>query len=114
MLRNTAKERRWHKDERVEDGVMRHRADSIAWKSFDDEYSQFATDARNVRFGLTCDGFQPFKDSQHSIWPVVLIPYNFPPWLCMKPYSFLLILLIPRPTSPGRNIDVYLQSLIEE
>ena len=85
MSRKTAKDMRWHKDERVEDGGMRHPADSITWKSFDEEFSQFMGDARNVRFGLACAGFQPFEDSQHSIWPVVLIPYNLPPWLCMKP-----------------------------
>ena len=43
----------------------------------------------------------------------VLIPYNLPPSLCKKPYSFLLTLLILGPTSPGRNINVYLQPLIE-
>lgn len=69
---------RWHKEERVEDGIMRHLADSFAWKSFDEEYSSFTEDARNVRLGITCDGFQLFQNSQHSIRPVVLIPYNFP------------------------------------
>ena len=58
--------------------------------------------------------FNLFKNSQYSIWPIVVIPYNLAVWLCMKPYSFFLNLLIPRPTSPGRNIDVYLQPLIEE
>ncbi|XP_057526403.1 uncharacterized protein LOC130805635 [Amaranthus tricolor] len=96
------------------DNTMRHPSDSFAWKSFDEEYSEFAKDVRNVRLGLACDGFQPFNNSQHSIWPVVLIPYNFPPWLCMKPYSFMLSLLVPGPTSPGINMDVYLQPLIEE
>ena len=96
------------------DDTMRHPSDSFAWKSFDEEYSEFAKEVRNVRLGLACDGFQPFNNSQHSIWPVVLIPYNFPPWLCMKPYSFMLSLLVPGPTSPGINMDVYLQPLIEE
>ncbi|XP_057550615.1 uncharacterized protein LOC130828670 [Amaranthus tricolor] len=96
------------------DDTMRHPSDSFAWKSFDEEYSEFAKEVRNVRLGLACDGFQPFNNSQHSIWPVVLIPYNFPSWLCMKPYSFMLSLLVPGPTSPGINMDVYLQPLIEE
>ena len=51
---------RQHKNERVEDGVMRLPADSITWKSFDEEYAQLAGDARNVRFRLGCDGFQAF------------------------------------------------------
>ncbi|CAO2824840.1 unnamed protein product [Amaranthus hypochondriacus] len=96
------------------DDIMRHPADSFAWKSFDEEYSDFAEDVRNIRLGLASDGFQPFNNSQHSIWPVVLIPYDLPPWLCMKPYSFMLSLIIHGSTSPGMNIDVYLQSLVEE
>ncbi|XP_060208655.1 uncharacterized protein LOC132636024 isoform X1 [Lycium barbarum] len=50
----------------------------------------------------------------YSIWPVVLIPYNLPPWLCMKQENFILSMLIPGPESPGDAIDVYLQPLIEE
>ncbi|XP_048502914.2 uncharacterized protein LOC104883277 [Beta vulgaris subsp. vulgaris] len=115
MSRKTAKDMLWHKIERVDKkGEMSHPADSPAWKFIDKEYTSFASDPRNVRLGLACDGFQPFDNSTHSIWPVVLIPYNLPPWLCMKPHSFLLSLLIPGPTSPGRSIDVYLQPLIEE
>lgn len=70
----------------------------------------------NLRLGLATDGFNPFGrlDSRYSIWPVVLIPYNLPPWLCMNKENFILSLLIPGPHSPGNNIDVYLQSLIEE
>ncbi|XP_030934441.1 uncharacterized protein LOC115959910 isoform X3 [Quercus lobata] len=52
--------------------------------------------------------------STHSTWPVMLVPYNLPPWLCMKRSSLILSLLIPGPTSPGIAIDVYLQPLVEE
>jgi len=34
--------------------------------------------------------------------------------MCMKMSFFMLSLLIPNPTSPGNNIDMYLQPLIEE
>ena len=50
----------------------------------------------------------------HSTWPVTLVPYNLPPWLCMKRSSLILSLVIPGPTSPRIAIDVYLQSLVEE
>ncbi|XP_077232128.1 uncharacterized protein LOC143891598 [Tasmannia lanceolata] len=50
----------------------------------------------------------------HSTWPVVLIPYNLPPWMCMKQPYIMLSLLIPGLSSPGNDIDVYLQPLIEE
>ncbi|WMV38457.1 hypothetical protein MTR67_031842 [Solanum verrucosum] len=95
---------------------MRHPADSMAWKSFDELHPSFAVDPRNVRLGLASDGFQPFRNSKtsHSIWPVVLIPYNLPPWLCMKQENFILSMLIPGPNGPGDAIDTYLQPLIEE
>ncbi|XP_024630394.2 uncharacterized protein [Medicago truncatula] len=106
----------WHKDNRSKDGLMRHPADSFAWKDFDRRYSDFSRDARNVRLGLASDGFNPFKTMtiSHSTWPVVLIPYNLPPWMCMKQPNFILSLLIPGPKGPGNNIDVYMQPLIEE
>ncbi|TYK13570.1 Ulp1-like peptidase [Cucumis melo var. makuwa] len=48
------------------------------------------------------------------MWPIILIPYNLPPWKCMKaPFTFLS-LLIPSPRSPGKEIDIYLQPLIDE
>ena len=82
----------------------------------DKRYPEFAVDSRNIRLGLASDGFNPFRtmSTTHSTWPVVLIPYNFPPWWCMKAEYSFLSLLIPGPQSPGNNLDVYLQPLIEE
>ncbi|XP_074297821.1 uncharacterized protein LOC141628602 [Silene latifolia] len=53
-------------------------------------------------------------NTTYSTWPVILIPYNLPPWLCMKPSSFILSCIIPGKSSPGIDIDVYLQPLISE
>ena len=46
----------------------------------------FTGDPRNVWFGLSADGVNPFgeQSSKHSTWPVTLCMYNLPPWLCMK------------------------------
>ncbi|KAK1669200.1 hypothetical protein QYE76_057359 [Lolium multiflorum] len=75
----------WHNDGRTKDEVMRHPADSPAWKNFDS-----------------------------SIWPIILIPYNFPPWICMKETNFILSVIVPGRRSPGKDIDVYLQLVIDE
>ncbi|KAH7841811.1 hypothetical protein Vadar_034558 [Vaccinium darrowii] len=48
------------------------------------------------------------------MWPVVLMPYNLPPWKCMKEQFFMMSLLIPGPESLGNDIDVYLRPLIDE
>jgi len=51
---------------------------------------EFVDDPQNVQLGFAIDGFNPFRtmSTSHSIWPVVLIPCNHPPWECMKQTSF--------------------------
>ncbi|KAA0040145.1 transposon protein, putative, CACTA, En/Spm sub-class [Cucumis melo var. makuwa] len=108
---------RWHKDKRVDtEDVLRHPADAAGWKHFDKEFPQFASEPRNVRLGLASDGFNPFGNmsTAYSMWPVVLIPYNLPPWKCMKESNFFMYLLVLGPKSPGKELDVYLQPLIDE
>ena len=86
MSKRTLEELQWHKKELVNNGKMRHPADSLAWKHVDKEYSWFAEEGHNIRLGLASDGFNPFgmQNVTYSIWPVILIPYNLPPWLCQK------------------------------
>ncbi|KAL6331580.1 hypothetical protein AAG906_011520 [Vitis piasezkii] len=117
MSRYTSADMRWHKEKRFhEDGVLRHPADSEVWKDFDNQYPWFAQDARNVRLGLATDGFNPFgtMSNNYSMWPVVLVPYNMPPWKCMKESFFMMSLLIPGPHAPGKDIDIYLRPLVDE
>ena len=85
--RYNAEDMRWHYSKRPkEDGVLRHPADSKAWKHLDELYPSFAAEPRNVRLGLATDGFNPFGNmsNSYSMWPVILVPYNLPPWKCMK------------------------------
>ncbi|XP_060960875.1 uncharacterized protein LOC115723900 [Cannabis sativa] len=105
-----------HQKDYVNDGYMRHPRDSPAWMTFDHKYMDFAADPRNVRLGLASDGMNPFKtlSVSHNTWPAIMIPYNLPPWLCMKQPNFIMSLLIPGPEAPGNNIDIYLEPLIEE
>ncbi|XP_021848834.2 uncharacterized protein [Spinacia oleracea] len=116
MCSKTASLMTWHHGKKKKDGTMRHPVDGTAWESFDTEHPNFASDPRNVRLGLASDGFQPFANSNtsYSIWPVILIPYNVPPELCMKQSNMILSMLISGPKGPGDAIDVYLQPLIEE
>ena len=51
---------RWHTDHVVEDGVMRHPSDSLAWIHFNETHWEFAVKKMNVRLDLYTDGFQPF------------------------------------------------------
>ncbi|KAD5802761.1 hypothetical protein E3N88_14121 [Mikania micrantha] len=113
---NEAKLLRWHKDGRINDGKLRHVADSSQWRNIDHKYPEFGDEIRNIRFGLSSDGINPFGNmsSRHSTWPVLLCNYNLPPWLCMKRKYIMMKLLIQRPKQPGNDIDVYLAPLIDD
>ena len=102
-----------HAQGRTTNGLMRHLVDSLSWKIFDSLNPTFALEHCNVRLGLACDGFNPFSNMSiaHNTWPVILIPYNLPPWMFMKQSFFMLSLLIPGPTGPRNDIDIYLQPL---
>lgn len=110
-LENTAKNMRWHAEERRDDGILRHPADSDAWKEFDKKHVEYSLEPRNVRLGLATDGFNPFGNMNinYSTWPVILMVYNLPPGLCMQPSYMMMPLLIEGPTGLKHNIDVYLQ-----
>ena len=79
--KDNAKLMRWHKEERKKDSMLRHPADGSQWRKIDRTYPKFDLDARNIRFGLSTDGMNPFGEmsSGHSTWPVTLCMYNIPP-----------------------------------
>ncbi|KAG8363361.1 hypothetical protein BUALT_Bualt19G0014400 [Buddleja alternifolia] len=114
--KTTAEHMRWHKESLGEVGKLLHPRDGEAWKHFDRTHPTFATKTQNVRLACSTDGFNPHNQTSrpYSCWPVIVTPYNLPPWMCMDhPYMFLT-LLVPGPRSPGKSLDVYLQPLIDE
>ncbi|GKV01737.1 hypothetical protein SLEP1_g14272 [Rubroshorea leprosula] len=116
MSRKTAKHMTWHLKccEDVDEVI--HLASSEAWKQFDKTHPTFVDEPRNVRLGLCTDGFNPFGCSTipSSCWPIFLTMYNLPPELCMKLEHIFLAMIIAKPKSLGKNIDVMLMPLIDE
>jgi len=114
--KDNAKLLRWHKEDHKIDNMLRHPADGSQWRAIDNEFLDFADDARNLRFALSTDGMNPFSEqsSSHNTWLVTLCIYNLPPWLCMKRKFIMMSVLIQRPKQPGNDIDVYLRPLVEE
>lgn len=113
----------WHYANRSTDGKMRHTTDSPQWKFVDTQLepegaeNRFGTDPRHIHLGLAADGFNPWseKRSTDSMWPVMFINYNLPPWLVTKKYFLMLNLLIPTKISVNsENFDVFLQPAIDE
>jgi len=91
-------------------------ANSSQWKKINRLYPNFWKVARNLRLGLATDGINPFRNlsTNHSSWPVLLVIYNLPPWLCMKQKYMMLSMMILGIKQPGNDIDVYLSPLIED
>ncbi|XP_024043030.1 uncharacterized protein LOC112099792 [Citrus clementina] len=112
----TAQNLTWHANKRIRDGKLRHPADSPAWQLIDNKWPKFAQEPRNLRLALSTDGVNPHStlSTTYSCWPVILITYNLPPWLCMKRKFLMLSLLISGPKQPGNDLDVYLAPLIED
>ncbi|CAA7023647.1 unnamed protein product [Microthlaspi erraticum] len=110
MSSHTADHMRWHADSESKDGKLRHPRDGLAWKTFNQQFHEFASESRNVRLGLATDGFNPFgtMSLSYSVWPVILVPYNLPPWMSMKQTSMILSMIISGKHMPGNDIDVYL------
>ena len=107
---------RWHAVGRKKDGMLRHPADGMQWRNFDRKHKEFSAEVRNIRFGLSTDGMNPFGDTghTHSTWPVTLCIYNLPSWLCIKRKFIMMPLLISGPVQVGNDVDVYLQPLLDD
>ena len=112
-----AKHLRWHSSNHSEDGKMRSVVDSEQWHFIQGRYPNFATEARNIRMGLALDGVNPhsLQSTKHSVWPLMMVLYNLPPYLVTKRFFMSLTMLIPGPNSPDENtIDVFLKPLVHD
>jgi hypothetical protein len=99
----------WHVIRQI-DGMIRHPVDDRQWKHFDLTcQDDFSNDSRNIRFGLSMNGMNPFREMRnpHSTWPVIMCIFNHPPWLCHKPKYLLMITLVSSPKQDGNDIDVF-------
>jgi hypothetical protein len=115
---STSKHLTWHHENKSTDGLVRHVADSKAWKHVDENVDPtFAAEPRNIRFGFALDGVNPFSNggTTWSTWPLLLVNYNLPPWLTTKKDFIMLAMLIPGPKSVGeKELDVFMQPLIDD
>ena len=60
--------------------MLTHPSDAAQWKALDLEFKSFGKEPRNIRLGVSTDGFNPFgnQSSTHSTWPVFVSIYNLP------------------------------------
>ena len=71
MSKHTAEHMTWYKNREIKEGQLNHPSDGDNRKNFDMQYPSFSSEIRNVRLGLSTDGFNPFENSRnkvHTVW----------------------------------------------
>jgi hypothetical protein len=68
-----------------------------------------------MQFGLASDSFNLYDNmsTTYIIWTIMLKIYNFLPWMRIKSPNLMLSLIIPKLLDPKKNIDIYLQPLVD-
>ncbi|GJV26242.1 putative transposase-associated domain-containing protein [Tanacetum coccineum] len=111
-IKSISEDLRWHATQRITNGVFRHPADSQAWRTIDEKFPKITKDTRNLRLGISADRVDVnTRNRHHSVWPVLTVIYNLPPWLCMKRKFINLSVLISGYS--GNAIDVFLEPLVD-
>ncbi|GKA83440.1 putative transposase-associated domain-containing protein [Tanacetum coccineum] len=64
-LESISEDLRWHATRRITDGVLRHPADSQAWRTIDEKFPEIAEDPRNLRLGISADGVDVNSGTRH-------------------------------------------------
>lgn len=60
----------------------------------------------DICFGLSCDGFCPFKQRKQICWPLILFNYNLPPEERFKLENIICVGCIPSPAQM-KDIDSF-------
>ena len=105
----------WHSSHRSIDGKWRLATNTPTWRHIDDTWPSFKEKLRNLKLGLGMDGVNlfGFKSTTYSVWLVVVVNYNLPPFMAIKNGHLMLSLLILG-KHKVKNVDVYLEPLIDE
>lgn len=108
---------KWHAANKSDDNYMRLVVDSPQWAVVDQIDFTFKEEDNNVYMGLIAGGVNPFgnQSNKYSMWPMLMLTYNLPPWLVSKKFFISLTLLIPGEKAPSPEaFNVYLSPLIQD
>jgi hypothetical protein len=108
---------KWHVHNKCDDGHMRSVVDSPQWAVVDEIDPTFKDEDNNVYMEMVSDDVNPFgnQSTKYSMWPVLLMIYNLPPWLVTKKFFISLTVLIPGEKSPsGEAFDVFIAPLVRD
>ena len=90
--------------------------DSTNMKHIEDTWPEkFKDEVQILRLSIAMDGVNPnsLQNTNYSIWHIVVINNNIHPWLFVK-NEHLMLALIVLARRQVKNMDVYLQPLVNE
>ena len=77
---------------------------------------KFKDEVQSLQLSIAMDGVNPYslQNTNYSVnWPILVINKNIPPWLSVKNEHIMLALIVPG-RRQVKNMDVYLQPLVDE
>ncbi len=94
---------------------MRAPCDLEDWQKVEEKWHDFQNEPCHLKLGLVANGVNPFsnQNTNYSLWPMCIVNHNIPPWMTTKK-TFIFFALIVLGKSQVKNMDVYLQPLVEE
>ena len=107
--------RQW--ENRTVSGSMSDVYDGRVWKDFQTvDGRPFLSSNESLGLGLmlNVDWFQPFKHSVYSVGAIYLTIMNLPRSIRFKRKNVILLGILPGPSEPKKNINSYLEPLVEE
>ena len=108
---------KWHATNKSRDENMRSVVDSKQWAAMHEIDPSFTEEENNLYLGMVADGVNPFgnQSTKYSMWPVLLLIYNLPPWLVLKSFFISLTLLIPGDRAPTPEaFDIFISPLVRD
>ena len=87
----------YHARNRSGDGVLQMPVNGSAFREIEEKWADFKDEPRNVRLSLVADGVNPFGEirSIYSVWPILVINNNIPPWMSIKREHIMLTMIFP-------------------
>ncbi|XP_070564970.1 uncharacterized protein [Ptychodera flava] len=95
-----------------QDNYMGDIYDGQVWKDF--ESQGYFKSKFNLCLTLNVDWFQPYEHTPHSVGALYLVINNLPRQERFMPENLILVGLLPGPNEPKKNINSYLEPLVNE
>ncbi|XP_070548680.1 uncharacterized protein [Ptychodera flava] len=95
-----------------QDNYMGDIYDGQVWKDF--ESQGYFKSKFNLCLTLNIDWFQPYEHTPHSVGALYLVINNLPRQERFMPENLILVGLLPGPNEPPKNINSYLEPLVNE